>query len=125
MAGHRGSRRGVHWGQLALSVPAGRKAILSPRGGAIASFGRGYVLEGDCAFDVFAGEHGGVFPLYAYPDIRRGHGREDERHGLRLCKQLIWCGGQAAWRLLATTHRRLHGYKVQLRPGEDGGSGVA
>jgi hypothetical protein len=33
------------------------------------------IFECYCAFNVFASENGGLFPLYEYADVR-GHGRE-------------------------------------------------
>lgn len=93
--GYGGSRRGVDWGKLALSLPARREAILFARRGAVASFGGCYILECNCAFYVFASEHGCVLPLYKHADIRRGHGMEGRRRGLRVDKQLIGCVGQA------------------------------
>ena len=67
--------RRVDRGQLALSLPAARKAGVSAGGRRVTSPRVGYVLEGDGALHVFAGEHCRVLPLYEYPDIRRGHGR--------------------------------------------------
>jgi hypothetical protein len=99
VAGHGGSCRGVDRRQLALSLPARRKAILLARRGAIASFGGSYVPEGDCAFYVFASEHGCVFPCYKDADIRGGHGMAGTQRGLLGRKQLIWYPGQATWRL--------------------------
>lgn len=99
VAGHGGSCRGVDRRQLALSLPARRKAILLARRGAIASFGGSYVLECDCAFYVFASEHGCVFPFYKDADIRGGHGMAGTQHGLLGRKQLIWYPGQTTWRL--------------------------
>lgn len=95
LAGYRGLRRRVDWGQLAMPLPARREAVVRSNRGAVAPLGRGYIGEGDCAFYVFASEHGRVLPLYEYPDIRGGHGMEGERHGLRDCGQLIGRVGQA------------------------------
>jgi hypothetical protein len=99
VAGHRGPCRRVHRRQLALSLAAGREAIPSVRWRAAASFGDGYVLEGNCAFYVFASEHGCILPLYKHPDIRGGHGTEGDGRRLRCREQLIGCACQAAWRL--------------------------
>lgn len=76
-------------GQLALSLPARRESILLARGGAVASFWECYILEGDCAFYVFASEHGCILPLYKHADVRGGHGMEGSRRRLRWVKQLI------------------------------------
>lgn len=95
IAGYRGLGRRVDWGQLALSLPASREAVLLRGRGAVVALGRSDVGEGDCAFYVFASEHGRVLPLYEYPDIRGGHGMEGKRHGLRDCGQLIGRVGQA------------------------------
>jgi hypothetical protein len=99
VARYRRSRRRMDRGQLALSLPSGRKAIVFARRGriAIAALRVCYVLEGDCALNVFAGEHGRVLPLYEYPDIRRGHGKEDGRRGRRrVSRRLIWCACAAS-----------------------------
>lgn len=114
VAGNGGPRGGSDRGQLALSLAAGRKAVVfAPRRGLTAARGR-YVLEGDCALHVFAGKHGRVLPLYEYPDIRRGHGREGRRRGRRrVRRRLIGRICRASWRLAcrrlpkmsATRHR--------------------
>lgn len=92
VARDRGPGGRVDRGQLALALPAWRKAIVSARGRRVATFGVCYVLEGDGALNVFTGEHGRILPLYEYPDIRRGHGREGSRRGRRrVRRRLIWC----------------------------------
>lgn len=84
-------------GQFALTLSARPKAILPARGRRLAALGIGYVLEGDGALDVFAGEHGRVLPLYEYPDIRRGHGRRAGRGRRRVRRRLIGCRCPASW----------------------------
>jgi hypothetical protein len=83
IARHRGPRRRVDWRQLAQPLPAWREAILSAPRRAAASFGQGDVLEGNCAFYVFASEHGCILPLYKHPDVRGGHGMEGVGRRLR------------------------------------------
>jgi len=60
--------------QLALPVSSRESILFGAQRGAVSPARRSYILEGDGAFDVFASEHGGILPLYEYPDVR-GHGR--------------------------------------------------
>lgn len=76
-------------GQLALSLAAGREAVLLARRGAIAALWEGDILEGDGAFYVFASEHGCLLPLYKHADVRGGHGLEGSRRRLQGVEQLI------------------------------------
>jgi len=97
IAGYRGTRRRVHWGQLALALPAWREAIALTDRRAIAAFWGCNVFESYCALKVFAGKHGRVLPLHKHADIR-GHGRErGRRRWLRVRWQLIGRVGSATW----------------------------
>ena len=80
-----GPGRRVHGGQrqLALAFPSRSEPILSADGRAVTLLGDSDILEGDGAFDVLAGEHGRVLPLYEHPDVRSGHGTGDRRRGCR------------------------------------------
>lgn len=75
IARDRGARRRVHGGQLALALPARRKAIRLSDGRLVAAFGQGRVLEGDCALNVFAGEYGRVLPVHEDADVGHDRGR--------------------------------------------------
>jgi hypothetical protein len=95
VARHGGPRRRLHGGQLALAVPGRREAVVLARRRAVAALGQGYVLEGDCAFYVFASKYGCILPLYKHADVRGGHGTERWRRRLRDKRQLIGYAGQA------------------------------
>ena len=87
----------MYCGQLALPLPARREAIGLTDWRAVAAFRGCNVLECNGAFQVLAGEHGGVFPLHKHADVR-GHGRERDRESwLRVRWQLIGRVGSAAW----------------------------
>ena len=74
-----------------------REAVQLADWRAIAALRGGDILEGDCALNVFAGEHGRVLPLHEDADVR-GHGRgRGVGSGLPSVLQLIGGRALATW----------------------------